>query len=78
MAPVHDPRGINLEGVADGDFFRYDSTPGQLVKVTPPTAPAIPAAITGGEPPTEAEHNALRLALANLVTAMTTAGFLKA
>jgi hypothetical protein len=78
MAPVTDPRGINLEGIADGDLLRYDTTPGQFVKLTPPDAPVVPAAITGGEPPTEAEYNALRLALATLVADLTTAGLLQA
>lgn len=78
MAPVTDPRGINLEGIADGDLLRYDATPGQFVKLTPPTAPVVPAAIAGGESPTEAEFNALRAALATLVANLTAAGLIKA
>lgn len=75
---AQDPRSIDITGLADGDFLRWDSTPGEFVVVHPPTAPAIPAAITGGESPTEAEFLALRTALATLVTGLTTAGFIKA
>lgn len=42
-----------------------------------PTAPTVPAALTGGETPTEAEHNALRTAVADLVTALTDLGVLE-
>lgn len=82
-------RSIDIEGIADGDLLKYDTTPGEFVKLTPPVvvaAPsAVPAAISGGESPTEAEHNALRTALVDtraqlvaLQAALLAAGLMKA
>lgn len=40
----------------------------------PAAAISVPAAITGGDAPTEAEHNALRTAVASINTALANAG----
>lgn len=82
-------RAINIEDLADGDLLRWDADEGEFVRLAPAAAVSIPAltssAITGGESPTEAEHNALRTdvaalrtALAALQTAQVTAGTMHA
>lgn len=40
------------------------------------TAPSVPAAITGGQSPTEAEHNALRTTVADLIATLQEMGVL--
>lgn len=72
------PRAIDLTDIADGDLLRYEADTDEFVKLTPPTAVSIPAAISGGESPTEAEHNALRLAVSDFQAALVTAGLMKA
>lgn len=78
MASETDPRDINIEGIADGDLLAYNAADSEFQPLTPPTEVSIPAAITGGEAPTEAEHNALRLAVANLQAALVAAGLMLA
>lgn len=79
-APLHsqDPRSIDLSDIEDGDLLRYDADNEEFVRLEPPVVVSIPAAITGGEAPTEAEHNALRLALVNFQAALLAAGLMKA
>lgn len=90
-APIHnqDPRSIDLSDIEDGDLIRYDLDNEEFVRLEPPVvvaAPsAVPAAISGGESPTEAEHNALRTALVDtraqlvaLQAALLAAGLMKA
>lgn len=83
MAPPNDlnpndPRRINVEDLEDGDLLAWDATAEAFVRLEPPVVVSIPAAITGGEAPTEAEFNALRTAVANLQAGLLAAGLLKA
>lgn len=64
------PKATGYDPVTGTSTVRAVVTPGTAASVT------VPAAITGGEAPTEAEHNALRLAVANLKAELVTAGVL--
>lgn len=72
------PRAIDITNIADGDLLRYEADTDEFVKLTPPTVVAFPAAITGGEAPTEAEFLALRTACVDLQAALLAAGLMKA
>lgn len=75
-------REINITGMQDWDLLRYDAadeefkrvTVAQVLAHTAQAAPSVPAAITGGDSPTEAEHNALRTTVASIVTKLQTLG----
>lgn len=74
-------REINTTGLVDGDFLRYDDEApggdGEFKRQGPVTGVAVtPAAISGGEAPTEAEFNALRAHVAALRAALVTFGIL--
>lgn len=82
--PTPDPRSINIEDLEDGDLLRYDEADQEFKRVTfadllaevAQAAPSVPAAITGGEAPTEAEFLALRTTVDELITALVDAGVL--
>lgn len=76
-------REINIDNLVNGDFLVYDDetsqTPdgdGEFVRTPPAAFVAIPAAIAGGESPTEAEHNALRAALLGVRDALVASKFM--
>ena len=75
-------REINIEGLVEGDFLKYDdespSGDGEFVRQPAvEVAGVFPAAISGGEAPTEAEFLALRTRLLNLETALASFGAIK-
>jgi hypothetical protein len=58
----------------DKSGLMWDQAGGEWKVRAPGTAITVPAAITGGESPTEAEHNALITALNDIKAALTAAG----
>jgi len=66
---------IDTESLTAGDILIWDGT--DFSTVSPATEPgSIPAALTGGESPTEAEHNALITYVVALKDALITGGAL--
>lgn len=79
MPKVHKPQGGDAIVVESGGVIQI-KTGGKIV----PNSGALPAnianlvAITGGEAPTEAEHNAVRTALNSVLAVMRGAGLIAA
>jgi hypothetical protein len=58
----------------DKSGLMWDQAGSEWKVRAPGTAITVPAAITGGESPTEAEFNALRQSVADMKAALTAAG----